>query len=124
MQKIVAGSPSTRDRWQRCESGERQEDSTATASIEEVVRYLRQQDDVVVFHEDGSYLINGRFRMSAAELIARFQITASDPFFQFEGMDDDTLVKITAYVLKMNGAKPGTQPLTRTTSVIVNSLVE
>ena len=61
---------------------------------------------------------------TAAELIARFQITASDPFFQFEGMDDDTVVKITAYVLKMNGAKPGTQPLTRTTSVVINSIVE
>lgn len=61
---------------------------------------------------------------TAAELIARFQITASDPFFQFEGMDDDTVVKITAYVLQRNGAKPGTQPLTRTTSAVVNSLVE
>ena len=61
---------------------------------------------------------------TAAELIARFQITASDPFFQFEGMDDDTVVNITAYVLKMNGAKSGTQPLTRTTSVVVNSIVE
>jgi mono/diheme cytochrome c family protein len=61
---------------------------------------------------------------TAAELIARFQITASDPFFQFEDMDDDTVVKITAYVLKMNGAKPGTQPLTRTASVVINSIVE
>jgi hypothetical protein len=61
---------------------------------------------------------------TAAELIARFQVTANDPFFQFEGMDDDTVVKITAYVLKMNGAKPGNQPLTRTTSVVVNSIVE
>ena len=61
---------------------------------------------------------------TAGELIARFQITASDPFFQFEGMDDDTVVKITAYVLKMNGAKPGTQPLTRTTNVVINSIVE
>ena len=61
---------------------------------------------------------------TAAELIARFQVTASDPFFQFEGMDDDTVVKITAYVLKMNGAKPGSQPLTRTTNVVINSIVE
>jgi hypothetical protein len=61
---------------------------------------------------------------TAAELIARFQITASDPFFQFEGMDNDTVVNITAYVLKMNGAKPGTEPLTRATSVVVNSIVE
>lgn len=61
---------------------------------------------------------------TAAELIARFQITASDRFFQFEGMDDDAVVNITAYVLKMNGAKPGTQRLTRTTSAVVNSIVE
>ena len=61
---------------------------------------------------------------TAAELIARFQITASDPFFQFEAMDDDTVVKITAYVLKMNGAKPGAQPLTRSTSAVVNSTVQ
>jgi hypothetical protein len=63
-------------------------------------------------------------RKTAAELIARFQITASDKFFQFEGMDDDTVVNITAYVLKMNGAKQGNQPLTRTTSVVVNFIVE
>jgi DNA-binding CsgD family transcriptional regulator len=43
----------------------------STASIEEIVRYLRQQDDVVVPQEDGGYLVNGRFRMSAAELIVR-----------------------------------------------------
>ena len=59
-----------------------------------------------------------------AELIARFQITAKDPFFQFEGMTDDTVVNITAYALQMSGAKPGTEPLTRTTSVVVNSLVQ
>jgi hypothetical protein len=39
-------------------------------------------------------------------------------------MDKDTVVKITAYVLKMNGAKPGTEPLTRTTNVVINSIVE
>ena len=42
----------------------------ATTSIDSVVRFLRQQDDVVVPQRDGEYLINGRFRMSAAELIA------------------------------------------------------
>jgi hypothetical protein len=60
---------------------------------------------------------------SAAELIARFQITASDPFFQFQGMDNDTTVNITAYVLQVNGAKAGTQELTRTTTAVVDSLV-
>lgn len=61
---------------------------------------------------------------TAAELIARFQITASDPSFHFQGMDDDTTVNITAYVLQVNGAKAGTQQLTRTTSAVVNSLVQ
>jgi hypothetical protein len=42
-----------------------------TASTDEIVRYLRQQDDVVVSQEDGWYLVNGRFRMSVAELAAR-----------------------------------------------------
>lgn len=60
---------------------------------------------------------------TAAQLIARFEITALDPFFQFEGMNDETIVNITAYVLKMNGAKAGTQPLTKTTGVVVSSIV-
>jgi Cytochrome c len=61
---------------------------------------------------------------TAAELIARFQVTASDPFFQFQGMNDDAVVNITAYVLQMNGAKTGPQPLTRKTSAVVNSIVQ
>jgi hypothetical protein len=60
---------------------------------------------------------------TAAELIARFQITASDPSFHFEGMEEDTTVNITAYVLQVNGAKAGTQALTRETSAVVNSIV-
>jgi cytochrome c2 len=61
---------------------------------------------------------------TAAELIARFQITASDPFFQFQGMDNDTTVNITAYVLQLNSAKAGPRELTRTTSAVVNSIVQ
>ena len=61
---------------------------------------------------------------SAAELIARFQITADDPFFQFEGLTDDAVVNLTAYVLKMNGGQAGSEPLTRTTSAVVNSVVK
>jgi Cytochrome c len=61
---------------------------------------------------------------TAAELIARFQVTASDPFFQFQDMNDDAVVNITAYVLQMNGAKAGAQPLTRKTGVVVNSMVQ
>jgi hypothetical protein len=61
---------------------------------------------------------------TAAQLIARFQLTVSDPFFQFEGINEDTTVNITAYVLRMNGAKAGPQPLTRTTGTVVNSLIQ
>lgn len=53
------------------QSGEHDQHSIASTSIDEIVRYLRQQDDVVVPQEDGGYIVNGRFRMSAAELIAR-----------------------------------------------------
>ena len=59
---------------------------------------------------------------TAAQLIARFQETVDDPYFQFEDMKDETTVNITAYVLQVNGAKAGAQPLTRTTDVIVSSI--
>jgi hypothetical protein len=60
---------------------------------------------------------------TTAELIARFEVTASDKSFEFEGMTADTTVDITAYVLEVNGAKSGTQALTRTTDAVVNSLL-
>jgi hypothetical protein len=41
------------------------------ASADDVVRYLRQQDDVVVPHGNGEFLVNARFPLSFAELIAR-----------------------------------------------------
>src|SRR6516225_9739620 len=59
---------------------------------------------------------------TAAQLIARFQETVDDPYFKFENMADETTVDITAYVLQVNGAKAGSQPLTRSTSVVVNSI--
>ena len=58
---------------------------------------------------------------TAAQLIARFQETVDDPYFKFEDMKDETTVNITAYVLQVNGAKAGTEPLTRSTGVIVGS---
>ena len=60
---------------------------------------------------------------TVADLIARFEITASDPSFQFQGMNEETTVNITAYVLQVNGAKAGSLELTRSTRDIVNSLV-
>jgi mono/diheme cytochrome c family protein len=59
---------------------------------------------------------------TAAQLIARFQETAGDPFFKFEDMNAETTVDITAYVLQVNGAQAGSQPLTRITGAFVNSI--
>jgi len=50
---------------------EAEQEASPTAIIDDIVRYLRQQDDVVVPQEDGGYLVNGRFRMTASELVAR-----------------------------------------------------
>lgn len=44
---------------------------TVAASVDEVVRYLRQQDDVVVRQESGEFLVNARFRLPFAELVSR-----------------------------------------------------
>jgi mono/diheme cytochrome c family protein len=57
---------------------------------------------------------------SAAQLVARFQ----EAKFSFEeaGLtDDESIVDITAYVLQVNGAKAGSQRLTRTTEASVSS---
>jgi hypothetical protein len=59
-----------------------------------------------------------------AQLIDRLEITVRDPNFHFKAVNDSTTVNITAYVLANNGAKPGPQPLTRATGVVVNSLVK
>ena len=71
----------------------------------------------------GKVFISRWGEKTAAELIARFQITASDPFFQFEGINEDGTVNITAYVLQMNGARTGSQPLTKSTNAVVGSIV-
>lgn len=60
---------------------------------------------------------------SAGRLVQRFDDTAQDPYFKFEQMNDDVVVNITAYVLQMNGAKPGNAPLTRQSREIVNDLL-
>ena len=39
-------------------------------------------------------------------------------------IDDEDIVRITAYVLQVNGAKPGIKPLTRETAAAVNSVLE
>jgi hypothetical protein len=45
--------------------------SPHTAWVEDVVRYLRQQDDVIVSQENGNFLVNGRFEMPLADLVGR-----------------------------------------------------
>lgn len=47
------------------------DDSEIEATVDDVVRYLRRQDDVVVRQEDGTFLVNGRFRLDTAELVAK-----------------------------------------------------
>jgi hypothetical protein len=59
-----------------------------SASIEDVVRYLRQQDDVVVADGEGAFLINGRFHLQLTELVDkanRIRRRQNMPLFQLEG---------------------------------------
>ena len=60
---------------------------------------------------------------SAAELVARFQ-EAKFSFREAGLTDDEDIVRITAYVLQVNGARAGSQALTRGTAAAVNSVVE
>ena len=56
--------------------------------LDDVVRYLRQQDDVVVPQAPGEFLLNGRFRMNATELVGRANRMRSrqgKPPFPFNG---------------------------------------
>ena len=56
-----------------------------SASIEDVVRYLRQQDDVVVPEGSNRYVVNGRFHLDLAELLAkanRIRARHNKPLFQ------------------------------------------
>jgi hypothetical protein len=41
------------------------------AGQEEIVRYLRQRDDVVVPDGANAFLVNGRFRLNFDEILAR-----------------------------------------------------
>jgi hypothetical protein len=57
---------------------------------------------------------------TAAQLVARFQ-EAKFSFKEAKLTDDEIIVDITAYVLQVNGAKAGSQRLTRTTDAMVSS---
>ena len=45
--------------------------SISPVSAHDVVRYLRQRDDVVVPIGDGAFLVNGRFRETLGQLVER-----------------------------------------------------
>ena len=63
-------------------------DRGGAACVDEVVRYLRQQDDVVVAQEDGGFLVNGRFRMGVSDLVERanrMRIRQQKPAFEVRG---------------------------------------
>jgi hypothetical protein len=45
--------------------------SVLSATVDEIVCYLRRQDDIVVPERDGRFLVNGRFREDLAQLTAR-----------------------------------------------------
>jgi hypothetical protein len=48
------------------------QDTLADAvSVDDIVRYLRQQDDVVVREGTGEFLVNARFRLPLTELVSR-----------------------------------------------------
>jgi hypothetical protein len=66
----------------------RVEPTSLTVSVEEVIRYLRQQDDVVVQQENGQFLVNGRFNLSLVDLLARANRMRSrqrKPTFELSG---------------------------------------
>jgi hypothetical protein len=47
------------------------EDLAVLASMDDIVRYLRQRDDVVVSAGADTFLVNGRFRLNSNELLVR-----------------------------------------------------
>ena len=63
----------------------------ATVSVDEVVRYLRQQDDIVVPQENGEFLVNARFHLPMADLTARanrMRARQGKPKFEFPGISN------------------------------------
>jgi mono/diheme cytochrome c family protein len=71
----------------------------------------------------GKFFLDRWGSKTAAELVARFQ-EAKFSFKEAGLTDDEDIVRITAYVLQVNGAKPGSQALTRGTTATVNSVVK
>jgi len=77
-----------RRREKQTPEGETSKAATITASIHDVIRYLRQQDDVVVPQERGDFLVNARFRLPVADLLTRanrMRVRQGKPPFQLNG---------------------------------------
>jgi hypothetical protein len=55
----------------KIEPSEGQYRGELSSSSEEIIRYLRQQDDVVVPERNDTFLVNGRFHLRLDELAAR-----------------------------------------------------
>lgn len=65
------------------------QDPTVSDRVDDVVRYLRQQDDVVVADGDG-FLVNGRFHLELSELVARanrMRHRQNKPPFKIDGVE-------------------------------------
>jgi cytidylate kinase len=60
-----------RDQLSKTTGEAEQNDETAPVSVDDVVRYLRQQDDIVVRQDNGEFLVNARFPMTLADLVVR-----------------------------------------------------
>jgi mono/diheme cytochrome c family protein len=72
----------------------------------------------------GEHFIKGYGHSTVADLFTLFRGAADSTPVSELHMSDDTLVNITAYILQMNGAKPGNQPLFSKLGAVLNSLVE
>jgi DNA-binding Xre family transcriptional regulator len=77
----------------RQENGTQQETTiaeTLPASVNDIVRFVRQQDDVVVPRGKGEFLVNGRFSLNLAELVDRANRTRlrqGKPTFSLGGVE-------------------------------------
>src|ERR1700722_14546352 len=64
-------------------------DEMVSAAVDDVVRYLRQQDDVVVSDGNGAFVVNGRFHPEPSELVAkanRARRRQNEPLFSINGI--------------------------------------
>jgi hypothetical protein len=62
-----------------------EENLAVLASLDEIVRYLRQRDDVVVSAGKDAFLVNGRFHLTSEELLVRankMRLRQGKPQFQ------------------------------------------